>query len=381
MLLEALDQALAARTAAGLSRRRRVVESACGPRLRVEGRELLAFGANDYLGLAAHPRLIAAVQEAVAAWGVGAGAAHLLTGHYAVHEDLERELAAWVGMPRALAFSTGYMANIGIIPALVGREDAVFLDRLDHACLYDGAALSRAAVERYAHNDVGDLARRLAATPARRRLIATDAVFSMDGDLAPLPELLELAERHDAWLLVDDAHGFGVLGQGRGTLQEWGLASPRLIYMGTLGKAAGVFGAFVAGAVNLIETLLQAARSYVFTTASPPAFAAAACTSLALLREEPERREVLRARIAQLREGLAGTHWPLAPSTTAIQPLLVGDNGAALALSQALWDAGFWVPAIRPPTVPPGTARLRISLSAAHRAEDVAALIDCLRRL
>lgn len=379
MLLEALDEALAARTAAGLQRRRRVVESACGPRVRVDGRDLIAFGSNDYLGLTNHPRIVAAMQEALATWGVGAGAAHLLTGHYRVHECLEMELAEWVGLPRALCFSTGYMANIGVIPALVGREDAVFLDRLDHACLYDGAALSRAAVERYSHGDVADLERRLAASKARRKLIATDAVFSMDGDLAPLPELLALAERFDAWLLVDDAHGFGVLGEGRGSLAHFGLQSPRIIYMGTLGKAAGVFGAFVAAAASVVETLLQNARSYVFTTASPPALAQALRASLAVLREEPARRLDLQARIAQLRTGLAGSGWKLLPSSTAIQPLLIGDNADALRLSDALWEAGFWVPAIRPPTVPPGTARLRISLSAAHRAEDVAALIACLR--
>ncbi|MBI3149098.1 MAG: 8-amino-7-oxononanoate synthase [Betaproteobacteria bacterium] len=381
MLLRLLEEDLAARAAAGLKRQRRVVETPAGVRLRVDGREVLAFGSNDYLGLANHPKIAAALQQGVGTWGVGAGASHLLTGHYAVHEELEQALAQWVGLPRALAFSTGYLANLGVIPALVGRNDAVFGDRLNHASLHDGALLARAEFERYAHNDVADLARRLEACPARRKLVATDAVFSMDGDLAPLRELLAVAEAHDAWLLVDDAHGFGVLGEGRGALAHFGLASPRLIYMGTLGKAAGVCGAFVAGTDTVIETLLQSARSYVFTTASPPALARAACASLEVMRDEPQRHRALASRIAQLKEGLAGTRWSLLPSDTPIQPLLVGDNESVLALSAALWEQGFWVPAIRPPTVPKGTARLRISLSAEHGAADVAALTSALRRL
>lgn len=381
MLLDELARDLVARQAAGLLRQRRIVEQSAGARARVEGRELITFGGNDYLGLAQHPRLVAALQQGAAAWGVGAGASHLLTGHTAAHETTEQALAAWVGMPRALAFSTGYMANIGIIPALAGRGDAVFGDRLNHACLYDGARLAGAEFVRYAHQDAADLAARLQASSARRKIIATDAVFSMDGDLAPLAALLDLAERHDALLVVDDAHGFGVLGEGRGTLAELGLASPRLVYMGTLGKAAGVFGAFAAGSAVVIETLLQKARSYVFTTAAPASLAVAVRESLAVLRAEPERRARLFAHIQRFRAGLVGTRWQLLPSQTPIQPLLLGDNEAALGASRALWERGFWVPAIRPPSVPPGTARLRVSLSAAHSEAEVSALIDALRAL
>ncbi len=379
MLLESLAGDLAARELAGLRRKRRVAESAAGARLRVDGKDVLAFGSNDYLGLANHPKVVAALQRGAQAWGAGAGASHLITGHTEAHEAMERALAAWVGMPRALSFSTGYLANIGVIPALLGRGDAVFGDRLNHASLYDGARLAQADFERYAHRDLSDLRLKLENSPGKRKLIATDAVFSMDGTVAPLAELLALAERFDALLLVDDAHGFGVLGQGRGTLQELNLASPRLVYMGTLGKAAGVAGAFVAGAEVVIETLLQKARSYIFTTAAPPALAEAVLASIEVQREEPERRARLFAHIAQFKAGLDGTQWTLLPSGTPIQPLLVGENEPVLALSKALWEAGLWVPAIRPPTVPKGTARLRVSLSAAHSEEDVARLIAALR--
>jgi 8-amino-7-oxononanoate synthase len=312
--------------------------------------------------------------------GVGAGASHLILGHSRAHQALEEALAAFSGYPAALLFSTGYMANLGAISALVGRGDAVFADRLNHASLNDAALLSRATFRRYAHNDLDALERLLATTPARRRLVATDAVFSMDGDIAPVPELMALCERHDALLYLDDAHGFGVLGeQGRGTLSHFGVSSSRIVYMATLGKAAGVSGAFVAASGLVVETLLQNARTYTYTTAAPPLLAHTLLTSLELIAREEPRREQLRARIAQLREGLAGLPWQLLPSRTPIQPLIVGDNAAALALSARLAEQDILVPAIRPPTVPPGTARLRISLSSDHGAADVACLVAALR--
>ena len=382
-----LEDALAEREAAGLGRRRHAVETRRGARLTVDGRDILHFGSNDYLGLAADPRVIKAAQEGAARHGVGAGASHLISGHFSAHEALERELADWIAPcrdPRALLFSTGYMASLAIVTALCGRGDTVFGDRLNHACLNDAALLSRAAFIRYRHGELDGLRRRLTDSRARRKLICTDAVFSMDGDIAPLPGLLELAEDHDAWLVVDDAHGLGVLGgngDGRGTLAHFGLASERIVYMGTLGKAAGVAGAFVAAHRAVIDTLLQTARPYVFTTASPPLLACALQASLAIIRDEPQRRLRLFALIARFRDGAATLPWRVLPSETAIQPLIVGDNVGALRLTDALWQRGLWVPAIRPPTVPRGTARLRITLSAAHTDADVARLLAALTEL
>jgi 8-amino-7-oxononanoate synthase len=365
----------------GLKRHRRVLESPQGPRVRVDGREYVAFCSNDYLGLAAHPELIEAAREGAARYGVGAGASHLILGHAAAHHELEQRLAAFVGLPRALLFATGYMANLGVVTALAGRGDAVFADRLNHASLNDAAVLSRADLRRYPHLDLAVLGRLLAASKARRKLVVTDAVFSMDGDIAPLPELIALCERHDAWLLLDDAHGFGVLGAGgRGTAAHFGVSSPRLIAMATLGKAAGVFGAFVAGGAELVEALVQRARPYVYTTAAPPMLSAALLKSLELVGDE-ERRRHLRSLIALLRERLQLRRWRLAPSSTAIQPLIIGANGETVAVSEALARAGLLVPAIRPPTVPQGTARLRISLSAAHEAGDVERLAAALNAL
>ena len=366
----------------GLRRRRRVLESPQGARVTVEGREYLAFCSNDYLGLASHPALIEAAREGAARHGVGAGASHLILGHCAAHHALEEALAAFVGMPRALLFSTGYMANIGVVAALVGREDAVFADRLNHASLNDAALLSRAGFKRYSHLDLTALERLLAASKARRKLVVTDAVFSMDGDVAAVPELIALAERYGAWLLLDDAHGFGVLGrEGRGVLAHFDAASPRVIYMATLGKAAGVFGAFVAGSAELVETLAQRARSYVYTTAAPPLLSVALMKSLDLIRDEEWRRDRLRNLVQRLRAHLKLGRWRLMPSQTAIQPLVIGSNDEAVAVSEALAREGLLVPAIRPPTVPQGTARLRISLSAAHELADVERLADALNRL
>ena len=371
---------LAALETRGLRRMRRVLSSPQGARVTVDGREYTAFCSNDYLGLAADPRLAAAAHDGVDRYGVGAGASHLILGHGEAHHALEAALAAFTGLPRALLFATGYMANMGIVSALAGRGDAVFADRLNHASLNDAALVSRAAFRRYAHGDMTALARLLEHTKARRRLVITDAVFSMDGDLAPVPELVALCERYDAYLVLDDAHGFGVLGAGgRGVLEHFAVASPRIVYMATLGKAAGVSGAFVAGDAVVIDTLIQRARSYIYTTATPPLLAQALLASLPLIAEEGWRRERLRELIVQLKRQLTGFPLPLMPSATPIQPLLVGGNDAALKLSAHLAAQGLLVPAIRPPTVPQGTARLRISLSAAHAADDVARLTAALR--
>ncbi|HSC80758.1 MAG TPA: 8-amino-7-oxononanoate synthase [Chitinolyticbacter sp.] len=373
----ALKAELAERRARDLYRERLVLDSPQGARVTVAGQTLFNFCSNDYLGLASHPALIAAAQQGAARWGVGSGASHLVAGHSAAHQGFEEAFAAFVGKPAALSFATGYMANLAVISALVGREDAVFGDKLNHASLNDACLLSRAAFKRYAHNHLGALERLLTNTPARRRLIVVDGVFSMDGDVAPLSDLIALAERFDAWLYVDDAHGFGVLGDGRGSAA--GLASPRLIYMATLGKAAGVAGAAVAGEPELIDYLVNTARPYVYTTAAPPLLMDALQASLQLIADEPERRATLQRHIAALRTGLAGTGYALMDSATAIQPIVVADNAAALRLAAGLRERGLLVAAIRPPTVP--TPRLRICLSAAHTDADVAALIVALREL
>jgi 8-amino-7-oxononanoate synthase len=381
-----LNQELADIAAAGLTRRRRVLASPCGRLAVVDGRQLLNFASNDYLGLAGHAEIAAALADGAGQWGAGSGASHLVSGHLEPHEKLEGEIAAFTGFDRALTFSTGYLANLAVTPTLAGRGAAVFADKLNHASLIDAMQLAKAngaAVQRYPHNDLAALERQLAASSAATKLIVTDAVFSMDGDLAPLPQLLQLAERFDAWLVIDDAHGFGVLGaQGRGSLAHFALpAAPRIVLMGTLGKAAGVGGAFVAGSATAIEYLLQKGRSYIFTTAAPPAIACALSRSLQIIAAGDARRAALFANIARLRDGCAGLPWRLLPSATAIQPLIVGDNAAAVGLSTALWERGLWVPAIRPPTVPAGTARLRLSLSAAHTAADIDRLLGALREL
>jgi len=385
MLPDLLPIALADLDAQGLRRRRRVLDTPQGPRVRVDGLDCLSFSSNDYLGLAHHPAIAEAVRQAIETAGVGAGAAHLLTGHHRLHHDLETELAAFVGLPAALLFSTGYMASLGVIPALLERHGEVFEDRLNHASLVDAALLSRAKLTRYPHGDLAALGRQLAASTAVVKLIATDTVFSMDGDLAPVAELAALAERHDAWLYLDDAHGFGVLGEeGRGVLAPpslFPLPPSRLIYLATLGKAAGVAGAFVAGSHDLVEWLVNRARTYIYTTAQPPLLAAGVVASLKLIAGEPWRRQRLAELIAHLKAGVAGLPWPLMPSDTPIQPLVMGGNGEALRLSDGLKARGILVPAIRPPTVPQGTARLRISLSAAHEPADVDCLLEALREL
>ncbi|HQA08804.1 8-amino-7-oxononanoate synthase [Zoogloea sp.] len=382
--LDEISAGLAELDAAGLRRRRRVVTGPCAPDAQLADRpeSLVAFCSNDYLGLAAEPALAEAVARGARRWGVGSGASHLVSGHYASHEALEVRLADFVGMDDALYFSTGYMANIGVMPTLVGRGDAIFADKVNHASLVDGALLSRANFVRYPHCDLAALEARLATSRAPRKLIVTDSVFSMDGDLAPLPELLALAEAHRAWLLVDDAHGFGVLGpQGRGSLAHFGLASPRLIYMGTLGKAAGVSGAFVAGRRDVIEWLVSKSRSYIFTTGAPPLLADTLLTAIDLIEHGDARRAHLAALIARLKTGLRLSRWQLLPSDTPIQPVVIGDNHETLAVSRALDAEGLWVPAIRPPTVPKGAARLRITLSAAHSFAQVDRLVEALNRL
>ena len=372
--------------AAGLTRRRRALESPCGRLVAVDGKKVLNFASNDYLGLAGNREIAQAMADGALQWGAGSGASHLVSGHLAPHEMLEHEIATFIGFPRALTFSTGYLANLAVTPTLAGRGAAVFADKLNHASLIDAMQLAKANgadVQRYPHNDMAALENMLAASRATTKVIVTDAVFSMDGDLAPLPLLFALCERYDAWLVIDDAHGFGVLGaQGKGCLAHFNLpAAPRILLMGTLGKAAGVGGAFVAGSATAIEYLLQKGRSYIFTTAAPPAIACALVKSLEIIRNGDALRTSLFARIAQLRDGLAGLPWQLLPSPTAIQPLIVGDNEAALKLANALWERGLWVPAIRPPTVPKGTARLRISVSAAHSEADIAALLGALKEL
>ncbi len=372
--------------AAGLTRHRRALESPCGRLVAVDGKKVLNFASNDYLGLAGNREIAQAMADGALQWGAGSGASHLVSGHLAPHEMLEHEIATFIGFPRALTFSTGYLANLAVTPTLAGRGAAVFADKLNHASLIDAMQLAKANgadVQRYPHNDMAALENMLAASRATTKVIVTDAVFSMDGDLAPLPLLFALCERYDAWLVIDDAHGFGILGaQGKGCLAHFNLpAAPRILLMGTLGKAAGVGGAFVAGSATAIEYLAQKGRSYIFTTAAPPAIACALRKSLEIIRNGDALRTSLFARIAQLRDGLAGLPWQLLPSPTAIQPLIVGDNEAALKLANALWERGLWVPAIRPPTVPKGTARLRISVSAAHSEADIAALLGALKEL
>ncbi len=364
-------------------RRRRTVETipdlARSARVRVDGRELLNFCSNDYLGLRAHPALIEAAAQSLRRDGLGAGAAHLVSGHCLEHHALETELAAFTGRERALLFSTGYMANLGVISALCGRHELVLADRLNHASLLDAARLADARLRRYPHLDARS-ARRALEQHAGPALIVTDGVFSMDGDVAPVRELAALAAESGAVLVLDDAHGIGVLGAGgRGTLEHAGVEARAVpLLVGTLGKALGSFGAFVAGEAALIETLMQRARTYIYTTAMPPSIAAATRAALRLVRGEPWRRERLASLVQRFRAGAVGHGLPLMDSASPIQPLLVGDSARALALSAALEQHGYWVSAIRPPTVPRGSARLRVTLSAAHEEADVDGLLAAL---
>jgi 8-amino-7-oxononanoate synthase len=355
----------------------------------VGGRPMLAFCSTDYLGLAAHPRVVAALREGAELYGAGSGASHLICGHSVAHQLLEDRLAEFLGphleSARALSFSTGYMANLAMLTTLGADDDAeIFSESLNHASLIDGARLARAQVKVYPHADLETLAALLAASTSANKVVVTDSVFSMDGNLAPLPEMLALCEQHDAWLVIDDAHGFGTIGaHGRGALEHFNLRSPNLVYMGTLGKAAGVGGAFVAAHASVIELMIQRARPYIYTTAAPPALAHALLASIDIIGgdEGASRRAHLQKLIAQLNDELKLRRWKRIVSSTAIQPIVIGGNEEALRIGAALYGKGIWVPAIRPPTVPVGTARLRVTLSASHTQEEVAQLTAALNEL
>ena len=376
-----LGEDLTTRRQAGLYRHRRTLASPQQPHVIIDGKPFLAFCSNDYLGLANHPQVIQSFQKATDSFGLGGGASHLVIGHSVPHHELEEALAAFTGRDRALLFANGYMANLGVISALLGKQDAVFQDRLNHASLLDAGRLSGARFQRYLHNDVQNLHVRLQKSSARRKLIVTDGVFSMDGDIAPLRQLTDLAAQHQAWLMVDDAHGFGCLGaNGGGSAEAFDLGQQQLpVLVGTLGKAFGTYGAFVAGSEALIETLIQFARTYIYTTSLPPPVAAATLTSLKLLREESWRREHLCSLIQYFRSGCKQLGLELMPSYTPIQPMAVGCENQAVKMSQVLHDCGIMVAAIRPPTVPKGTSRLRITLSASHTHEHVDRLLDALK--
>jgi 8-amino-7-oxononanoate synthase len=370
------------RARAHLYRTRRVVDGPQGPEPVVDGRRVVAFCSNDYLGLAGDPRVAEALAYGARAYGAGSGAAHLVIGHNAPHHALEEELAEFVGRPRALLFSTGYMANLGAIGALVGRGDSVLEDRLNHASLIDGATLSRARLRRYAHRDAEALGRQLAEAKGEV-LVATDGVFSMDGDLAPLPELAAACRVRGAWLMVDDAHGLGVIGPGgRGTAAQFGLGPDEVpVLVGTLGKAFGTAGAFVAGSAELVDTLMQHARSYVYTTAPPPAVAQATRTALRIALAEEWRRERLVALVTRFRREARALGLPLMDSPTPIQPILLGSAARSLQWAEALERAGVLVTPIRPPTVPEGESRLRVTFSARHTDAHLDRLLEALHGL
>lgn len=370
---------LAERRAARLFRQRPLLDSPQGPEVVVDGQPLLAFCSNDYLGLANHPEVIRALRDGAERWGVGGGASHLVIGHGAPHHQLEEALAEFTGRPRALLFSTGYMANLAVVTALVGRGDTVLEDRLNHASLLDAGLLSGARFARYLHNDAASLAG-LLAKAGGNTLVVTDGVFSMDGDLAELPALAGECRKHGAWLMVDDAHGFGTLGAGGGgCVEHFGLGLDEVpVLVGTLGKAFGTAGAFVAGSEELIETLIQFARPYIYTTSQPPAVACATLKSLELLQGEHWRREHLQRLIDRFRSAAAEIGLALMDSPTPIQPILVGDSGRALRLAALLRERGLLVGAIRPPTVPAGTARLRVTLSATHSEAQLERLLEAL---
>ena len=366
-----------------LYRTRLNVASGCSSTLSVEGRSLINFCSNDYLGLASHPDISLALKQAADLYGTGSGASHLVSGHSVVHQKLEEQLAQYTGRPRALLFSTGYMANMGVINALVGRRDLVLQDQLNHASLLDGGRLSQADFKRYKHVDMASLEQRLEQSSAERKLIVSDGVFSMDGNLAPLSEISTLAKKHNAWLMVDDAHGVGVLGpQGGGLVEQLGMNLKQVpVLVGTLGKSFGTFGAFVAGSEALIETLIQFSRSYIYTTALPPAVAAATLASLKIVRQESWRRDKLVQLVTRFRRGAEQIGLQLGASNTPIQPVLINNDAKVVQVGQSLRDAGFLVGAIRPPTVPVGTGRLRITFSADHSEEQVDQLLAALDSL
>jgi len=378
-----LQTQLSKRQQANLYRQRKTVQSPQGALVSVDGESYLNFCSNDYLGLANHPLVKAAAKNAIDLAGFGGGASHLVCGHHDYHHQVESYFAKITGRESALLFSTGFMANLGVIAALCDKQDAVFEDKWNHASLIDGGLLSGAKFQRFLHNDMQSLEKKLARSTARRKLICVDGVFSMDGDKAPLPELAALADKYNALLMVDDAHGFGCLGEkGLGICEEQGLSEAQApLLMCTLGKALGSFGAVVAGPKVLIDTLVQYARPYIYTTSMPPAVAAATLKSLELLSEEPWRREKLQSNIQRFRAGVSQIGLNLMASDTAIQPLLVGDDALAIACQQYLQEQGIWISAIRPPTVPAGTARLRITLSAEHSDAQIDQLLSALAKL
>jgi 8-amino-7-oxononanoate synthase len=388
-LIADIERKLSALDEQSLVRRRRVADTRCAPLQVVDGRPMLAFCSNDYLGLAAHPRVGDALRQGVQLYGAGSGASHLVSGHSRAHCLLEERLAQTqaphIDAAQALYFSTGYMANLAVLTTLGMDAGAmIFSEALNHASLIDGARLARAGVTVFPHRDTASLAAQLETSRASTKIVVTDSVFSMDGDIAPLPELLALCEQHGAWLVVDDAHGFGLLGEtGRGALEHFGLRSPNLVYVGTLGKAAGVSGAFVAAHESVVELMIQRARPYIYTTAAPPALAHALLTSLDIIGGDEGKglRSHLASLLVQLNEELRLERWQRLASQTAIQPVIIGSNDEALRAAGALHARGLWVPAIRPPTVPAGTARLRVTLSAAHTHEEVAQLTTALNDL
>ncbi len=381
--LNRLSDYLLEKQAQGLYRQRELLAGPQGVRVNITGREYLSFCSNDYLGLANDPDLIAALKQGADQFGVGAGAAHLISGHTQLHQELEQALAAHVGRSRALLFSTGYMANLGLLTSLAQKGDLVLQDKLNHASLIDGGLYAAAQFKRYRHADMSHLASCLNTSNVANKFIVTDGIFSMDGDIAPLPEIMRLAREYNAVVIVDDAHGLGVLGEtGGGVCQQFNLmADDAPIIMGTLGKAFGVSGAFVAGSETLIEYLIQTARTYIYTTAMPACLAAASLCSLQKIQTEAWRRTHLQSLIQQFRDGCAALELSLMESHTPIQPLVLGDEGRALQWSQVLKEQGILVKAIRPPTVAKGTARLRITLSATHTADDVNRLLNALGEL
>jgi 8-amino-7-oxononanoate synthase len=384
-LLKNLQQQLTDLDKKQLRRQRRVTETPCAPAMQVDGRQLLAFCSNDYLGLASHPEIIAALKEGADLYGAGSGASHLISGHSIAHHQLEEQLATLFvdnfDQAGCLYFSTGYMANLAVLSALAGKEAEIFSEELNHASLIDGARLSRSKISVYPHRDLTQLESLLQQSQANIKCVVTDSVFSMEGEIAPLPELLTLCERYGAWLVVDDAHGFGVLGEhGHGVLEHFNLHSPHIVYIGTLGKAAGVSGAFVAAHQSVIEWLIQRARTYIYTTATPPAIAHALLKSLAIITGEEGKklRSHLQSLIAAWRSAQKLQQWKSLASPTAIQPVVIGSNEKVMAVGAALLQQGLWVGAIRPPTVPLNTARLRITLSAAHTLEQLTTLITAI---
>jgi 8-amino-7-oxononanoate synthase len=375
-----LQGALDERRQQHLYRQRSNLNSRCASTIMVDGKSQHNFCSNDYLGLAGHPDIAKALQQGADKYGTGSGASHLISGHSQAHEQLEQELAEFTGRPRALLFSTGYMANMGVISALVGRRDLVLQDRLNHASLLDGGLLSRADLQRYKHANTEDLAARLSASNAERKLVVTDGVFSMDGDLPPLESMAVVTNQHQGWLMVDDAHGFGVLGKhGGGLIEALDLSIEQVpILVGTLGKAFGTFGAFVAGSEALIETLIQFSRSYIYTTALPPAVAVASSASLKILQAESWRREKLVSLVSRFRLGAKQIGLDLMDSQTPIQPVQINNDQRVMEINQQLRAKGFMVGAIRPPTVPAGSGRLRICLSATHTEDQIDQLLEAL---